>query len=684
MAKDKSSAKDRYLNSIRNIGIIAHIDAGKTTLTERMLYYSHKIHRIGEVHEGTATMDYMPEEQERGITITSACTSCNWEDRQINIIDTPGHVDFTIEVERSLRVLDGAVGVFCAVGGVEPQSETVWRQSEHYKVPKLAFINKMDRLGADFQAVLSDMREKINAHPLVLQVPDGEGEDFGGVIDLLQMQFLYFDSESKGREFEYKDLDETTYEKAKQWRELLLENLSELDDSILEKYLNGEILPREALKASIREATINLQGVPVFVGSALKNTGVQPLMDGICEYLPSPREVHQIEGVDPQTKDTKSYPVSSSAPLSALVFKVSMENGRILTLMRIYSGTIRARESIYNVTQGQEQRVARLFTLHAGQKEGLDEARAGEIVGAAGLKNARTGDTFSDSEKQILLEQISEYKPVMSLALEPRNAPEEEKLLEELYKILQEDPTLSLYRDEDTEQIILSGMGELHLEVVLQRLRREHKIEFRAGKPQVVYQETVGSTGRAGVEFNRELGEKWHYGYVELSVEPVYQGKENRIVPEIDIQTWPKEWIDAVYQGVEDGLYSGVLNGYPVYGVLVRILDLVQSPEHSSEVGYHMAAGAALKEAMSKASPLLIEPIMYVEIYTPSEFVGDVVSLLGTVGGKIDNMFDKGGGKVVQTLSPLRKLFGFSTELRSATQGRGSFIMKFEKFDVLN
>ena len=683
MSKQKGTGKDKYLNSLRNIGIIAHIDAGKTTLTERILYYSKKIHRLGEVHEGTATMDYMPEEQQRGITITSACTSCNWKERQINIIDTPGHVDFTIEVERALRVLDGAVGVFCAVGGVEPQSETVWRQSEYYGVPKLAFINKMDRMGADFQAVLADMREKISSNPLVLQIPDGEGEDFAGVIDLLQMKYLHFDPDTKGMEVDYQPLAQDKHDYAISWRELLLENLSELDDAIMEQYLSGEDFGEEELKAAIRDVTLNLRGVPVFVGSALKNVGVQPIMDGICDYLPSPREVQQIEGVDPESREKKSFPVSASAPLSALVFKVQMESGRILTLMRIYSGSIQARESIYNVTQGQEQRVARLFTLHAGQKERLDTARAGEIVGAAGLKNARTGDTFCDIDDQIVLEQISEYKPVMSLALEPRNASEEEKLLEELNKILQEDPTLSLYRDEDTEQIILSGMGELHLEVVLHRLQRENKIEFRAGKPQVVYQETVGDVGRAFEEFNRELGERWQYGYVELSVEPFDRDKESRIVPEMDTGNWPSEWVDAVYQGIEDGLQSGVLKGYPVYGVLVRILDLRQSLEHSSAIGYHMAAGAALKSAMSKASPLLMEPIMNVEIYTPQDFVGDVVSLVGTVGGKIENMFDKGGGKVVQTLSPLRRLFGFSTELRSATQGRGAFIMKFEKFDVL-
>jgi elongation factor G len=679
----KRSGRDKYLDVIRNIGIIAHIDAGKTTLTERMLYYAKKIHRLGEVHEGTATMDYMPEEQERGITITSACTTCHWRDEQINIIDTPGHVDFTIEVERSLRVLDGAVGVFCAVGGVEPQSETVWRQSEHYHVPKLAFINKLDRIGADFPGVVREIREKLGANPLVLEIPEGSESGFRGVIDLVNMEFLQFDPQSRGAEVSSSELSDGQRQRAEPWRDELVEKLAELDETLLEKYVGGQTITPEEMRGVIRRATLGLQGVPVFAGSALKNIGVQPLLDGICSYLPSPLEVAQAQGIDPQTKKKKSFPVSSDAPLSALVFKVSVESGRLLTLMRIYSGRIAAGEQAYNATQGVMQRVARLFTLHADRKERLDEAGAGQIVAAAGLKQSRTGDTFCRKEDPIILEQISKYQPVISLALEPRNSEEEEKLLEALNKMLQEDPTLSLQRDEDTEQIILSGMGELHLDIVQERLRREHKVDLRSGRPQVVYRETVGGSARAEEEFDRELGDVRHYGRVALLVEPVARDRENQIIFDFDVSQWPREWIDSVYDGVESGLQSGVLRGYPVQGVRVRIQAMHRNPEASSDAGYHMAATGALKKAMDAATPLLMEPVMRVEVFVPEDFVGDVVSLVGTKGGRIENMFDRGGGKVVQALAPLRMLFGFSTELRSATQGRGNFMMKFDRFDVL-
>ncbi len=680
---DKSKKKDKYLNNIRNIGVIAHIDAGKTTLTERMLYYAKKIRRLGEVHEGTATMDYMPEEQERGITITSACTSCVWKDKQINIIDTPGHVDFTIEVERSLRVLDGAVGVFCAVGGVEPQSETVWRQSEHYNVPKLAFINKLDRLGADFKFVVQEMRDKLHVQPLILQIPYGQGSDFAGVIDLLEQEYLQFDPETKGETIERLPLNERQQNLASKWRENLIETLAELDEVLLEKYIAEEELGVELLKQAIRRATLSLKGVPIYAGSALKNIGVQPIIDGICEFLPSPLDVAQVQGIDPNNKKEKSFAVDTQAPLSALIFKITMESGRILALIRIYSGMIRSGEKVYNATQDQMQRIARLFTLHAGHKERLDQAKAGQIVAAAGLKQARTGDTLCREENKIILEQISAYEPVISLAIEPRNASEEEKLLQAMAKILQEDPTLAVHRDEDTEQIIVSGMGELHLEVVMKRLRREYKIDMRTGKPQVVYRETLGESSKAEYTFEKELAENIHHGQVTLQVEAIDRSSENQIVFEIDTLQWPENWINAVYQGVSDGLQSGVLKGYPVQGVRVRILDMKQLPDNSSEVGYHMASGGALKRAMSEAKPLLMEPIMNIEIYVPEEFVGDVVSLLGSKGGKIENMFDRGGGKVVQAVAPLSQLFGFSTDLRSATQGRGNFMIKFDRFDVL-
>ncbi len=674
---------DKYLNYIRNIGIIAHIDAGKTTLTERILYYTKRIHRMGEVHEGTATMDYMPEEQERGITITSACTSCRWGNKQINIIDTPGHVDFIIEVERSLRVLDGAVGVFCAVGGVEPQSETVWKQSQRYGVPKIAFINKMDRIGANFERVLDEMREKLGANPIPLFIPEGEGPEFCGIIDLLKMKFLWFDPETEGEGIVERDLTPSQRDRAELWREKLIEGVAEIDESVLERYLAEENIELPEIKALIKRGTIELKITPVLVGSALKKIGVQPVLDAICEYLPSPLEVAQIEGMDPDSKEKKSFPVSSMAPLSALVFKITMETGRLMALLRVYSGTLSSGDSVYNSTQEREHRVARLFTLHADRKERIKEARAGEIVGAAGLKGVKTGDTLCLKENKIILERISDYKPVISIAIEPKSSAEEDRLITAIEKVLQEDPTLFMERDQDTGQILLSGMGELHLDVIQERLKREYGVEFRAGKPQVVYRETIARDAVASDEFSRELGEQMHYGFVELKVEPLGRQEENRITFEMDHSSWPRGIVDSIYTSIKDALQSGVLKGAPLQGVRVAVLNLGEMREDSTEVGYHMAAAGALKKALEKASPLLMEPIMFLEIYVPEEFVGDVISLIGSKGGKIENMFERGTDKVIYALAPLRKLFGFSTDIRSATQGRANFMMRFERFDVL-
>lgn len=680
----KSNAPSaKVLGNLRNIGIIAHIDAGKTTLTERILYYSGKIHRIGEVHEGTATMDYMPEEQERGITITSAVTSCQWDPCMINIIDTPGHVDFTIEVERSLRVLDGAVGVFCGVSGVEPQSETVWRQSESYSVPKLAFVNKMDRLGADFDAVLDSMVQKLGTNPLAIQYPDGAGQDFAGVYDLVSMQRLEFDQDTKGVNFSSRDLTEDEVDRLSPWREKLIEVAADEDEEILELYLSGEDVPASQIRAALRKATLARKIVPVLVGSALKNIGVQPVLTAVCDYLPSPLEVPVAEGVNPKDKTKQSFEVSHKEPLSALVFKVTLDSGRKLAMMRMYSGKISAGDTVYNVTQDQPERVARLFRLHAGRKEKIESAYAGDMVAAAGMKFARTGDTLATKEAPILLEQITDYKPVISLAIEPRNSEEGDKLDEVLDKYLLEDPTLELKRDEDTGQIVLSGMGELHLEVIQERLKREYKLEPRVGKPQVVYQETVTGKGKGTGEFNRELGEVVHYGAVDLAVEPMGRDKGQQISMEVDIAEWPAAWLEAVEDGISDSLQSGVIRGYPVQDVRVRVLGMKRRDGESSPVGYRMAAAMALKEALEQATPRLMEPIMWVEISVPEDFVGDVVGLLGSKGAKIENMIDRNGQKVVQGLAPLGKLFGFSTDLRSATQGRAGFVMKFSRFDVL-
>ena len=678
-----SKKADAALARIRNVGTIAHIDAGKTTWTERALFEAHRIHRIGEVHEGTATMDYMPEEQERGITITSACTSVSWRDLRINIIDTPGHVDFTMEVERSLRVLDGALGVFCAVHGVEPQSETVWRQSERYHVPKIAYVNKMDRPGADFEAVLRELGDKLGARPLPLQIPEGQGSEFAGILDLLRLRFLRPGSaDRQGERTEEVDLSLDQRERALAWRERLIEALAEEDEALLERYLAEEAIPAEDLVRAIREQTLHLRGVPVLLGSALKNIGVRPVLDAICDFLPSPLEVPRIQGVHPESKEPVSFPVSTQAPLSALVFKISLEGGRLLALMRIYSGTIRAGDMVCNPGKEVTRRVSRLFSLHAGRKERLDRAGAGEIVAAAGLKEAGTGDTLCSEEHPILLERIEEYRPVMSLALEPRNAPEEEKLLQALDKLVLEDPTLFTERDEDTEQIILSGMGELHLEVVLHRLRREFGADFRAGRPRVVRRETVLQKASAEETVSRELGGVLHEGRVALQVEPVERERASEVRFELREESGLEPWGDEVERALRDGLQSGVLQGAPVQGVLVRVVHLGPPGDAASEAGYHMAAAGALKKALQAARPMLMEPVMSLEVVVPEDFVGEVVTLLGAKGGKVESMENSAEGKVVHSLAPLSRLFGFSTELRSATQGRGTFSMHFHRFDV--
>jgi elongation factor G len=678
----KPAIPKNYIESLRNIGIIAHIDAGKTTLTERILFYSGRIHRMGEVHEGTATMDFMPEEQERGITITSACTTCRWKDKTVNLIDTPGHVDFTIEVERSLRVLDGAVGVFCAVGGVEPQSETVWRQSERYKVPKLAFVNKMDRLGADFGRVVEDMKSKLGAVVLPLVIPVGEGQDFAGCIDLVGMERLDFDPATQGESVTRSPLTDGDAALAAPWRERFLDTLAENDEAILDRYLGGEDLPVADLKAAIRRATIALKVVPVFTGSALRNAGVQPLLDGVCDYLPGPREVACQTALDPATGKGLCLAPAADAPLCALAFKVSMETGRKLVFLRVYSGVLEEGAEVATVTQGQTERVARLFRMHAGRKEKEERAPAGDIVAVAGLRFARTGDTLCDPARPLVLENISAYRPVISLALEPKSAAEADKLTEVLEKFLMEDPTLAVERDKDTDQLILSGMGELHLEVVLERMRREYGVDPRSGRPQVVYMETVSRTGAADGVFDRELGEVRHFGQVTVSVSPLPRDAGREVVLEMDREGWPQAWLDSVAQGLEDGLQSGVVKGYPVQDVRVAVTAMLRGPD-ASPVGYHMAAAAALKAALAAAGPQLLEPLMWVEVVAPGEFVGDVIGLLGAKGAKVDNMFDQAGQKLVRALAPLRQLFGFSTDLRSATQGRAGLSMKFARFDLL-
>ena len=676
------------LERLRNIGIIAHIDAGKTTLSERMLFYTDKIHRMGEVHDGNATMDYLPEEQERGITINSACTSCVWRGHVVNLIDTPGHVDFTIEVERSLRVLDGAVGVFCAVAGVEPQSETVWRQSEHFAVPKLAFINKMDRSGAHFSAVVEELRTRLGATPLPLHIPLGEGEDFTGVIDLIAMESLHFDAASQGSVIIRAPLAPALRKEVGVARERSLEILAEADEFFLEAYLGG-VYTEEDIHAALRRACIARLVTPVFCGSALRNSGVQPVLDAVCRYLPSPLDLPPVQG---QAEDGADAPIAPDpvAPLSALVFKVLMEQGRKLALLRLYAGTLREGEVCRNLSRKTDDRVHRIYRLHADRRAQIAEAHAGDIVAVVGLRSAQTGETYGSRERPLLLEPIAVYQPVITFAMEPRNADEGKTLDEALERFVAEDPTLSVSVDEASGHRYVSGMGELHLDVLQERIRREYGIAPRAGNPQVVLRETIRKTANAQAEFDRALGKERHYGNVSVCVRPRVRGSGNHIFfgsfLRAPSRVWPKVWsknlLDATRQGVADALQSGALTAYPVQDVEVEITGLVGYEGASSPPGHHMAAGQALRDALSAASPVALEPIMAVEISVPETYLGPALSLFGSCGGKVEELFERAGQKIMQGLAPMRQLFGFSTLLRSATQGRAGLVMKFDKFDV--
>lgn len=675
------------LAQLRNIGIIAHIDAGKTTLTERMLFYTRKIHRMGEVHDGTATMDYLPEEQERGITIASACTTCQWNDHVINIIDTPGHVDFTIEVERSLRVLDGAVGVFCAVGGVEPQSETVWRQSEEFGVPKLAFINKMDRPGADYEGVLEALRARLGVTPLPLNIPVGQGEEFSGVIDLIARERLMFDAEDQGQSILRTPLSETEAALATPWREKMLETLAEADEAFLDAYLGGEYGDAD-IRAALRRATVARRVTPVLCGSALRNAGIQPVLDAVCDCLPSPADVPPATGLD---EDGGEHLVQSAAdgPLSALVFKVLMDGGRKVAFLRLYAGTIKEGEACRNLSRKADDRVSRIYRMHADRREQIPSASAGDIVAVVGLRSAHTGETYGDRSRPLLLEAIEAYQPVITLALEPRNADEGKTLDEALARFTTEDPTLTVELDEGSGHRMVSGMGELHLDVLLERIRREYGIAPRAGRPQVVRRETIRREADAEAEFDRELGKEQHYGCVALHAAPRSRGAGNAVRlgdfyptdPREAARLWPKAWVDAAVQGVTDALQSGAITGYPLQDVDVTITGLKRRDNTSSAPGYHMAAGAALRRALADADPVALEPVMAVEIVVPEAHLGAAISLFGACGGKVENLLDRAGQKVMQGLAPLRQMFGFSTSLRSATQGRAGLVMKFEKFD---
>ena len=669
------------IQDIRNIGIIAHIDAGKTTVTERILYYTGRSHKLGEVHDGEAVMDWMPDEQERGITITSAVTTCPWKGKDIHIIDTPGHVDFTIEVERSLRVLDGAVGVFCAVGGVEPQSETVWRQADKYRVPKLAFVNKLDRIGADFFNTVEMMKKRLKANPLLLQLPYGTQENLVGIIDLIRMKAVVWDDDSLGATFQDEEIPEDYLEEARRYREMLLETVAEVDDELMEAYLAEKPIDSDTLSAAIRKATIGLKLVPVLCGSALKNKGIQPLLDAIVAFLPSPADLPPMQGIHPDTGETIACPPADNKPLAALIFKVALMEGRKMTFVRVYSGRLEAGKEVYNPIRKKKEKLSRLLRMHANKRERLDVAGAGSIVGVVGLKDGSTGETLCSADNPVLLENIEIYEPVISVAVEPKTHSDIEKLKDVLAKFTDEDPTLRVQEDEETGQMILSGMGELHLEVIISRMRREFNTQVSVGKPQVVYRETIAQTAQGASVFDKEVAGQRHYGEVHLTLTPLPRGTGNRFVSNIDDAVIPADYIPAVEKGVMESLESGTVMGYPVVDVEAKLVGGGYKESQGSELAYKVSAAMASKEALVAGKGYLLDPFMKVEIYVPEEFMGDVIGDLNARSGKVESIEPKVGVQEIRAIVPLSRMFGYSTILRSATQGRGTFTMHFSHFD---
>lgn len=676
-------AERKRLQRTRNIGIIAHIDAGKTTVTERILYYTGKSHKMGEVHDGEAVMDWMEQEQERGITITSAVTACLWRDHELHLIDTPGHVDFTIEVERSLRVLDGAIGVFCAVGGVEPQSETVWHQADKYRIPKIAFVNKMDRLGADFAGTVRQMREKLGARPVVLQLPLGIETEFAGVIDLVRMEAVHWDDRTLGVLYESSEIPSGYRDEARAGRERLLEALAEFDDGIMERYLSDLPLGPEDLLPVIRQATLELKAVPVLCGSALRNKGIQLLLDAIVDFLPSPLDVPPVVGYHPKIGDEETRKSSDSEPFAGLAFKIQMDQGRKLTYVRVYSGTVRTGSDVFNTNKGETEKVGRIFQMHANKRERRSEASAGEIVALVGLKRTTTGDTVCDPEYPILLERMEFFEPVISIAMEPRTRADEERTAQALEKLAEEDPTFRHHQDPDTGQTIVSGMGELHLEILVDRLLREYSVQVNVGKPQVVYRETITKAVEAEGMFDREIAGAHHYGRVELHLEPRARGKGNLFRDLVRDGSIGPAFMAAVEQGVMEGLESGVVAGYPVVDVEVAAIGGTFREQSASELAFKVAASTALQEGLRQGEPQLLEPIMAVEVIVPEEFTGEVINDLNMRKGKIEGIFTKRAVKIVRATVPLSHMFGYSTALRSASQGRATFTMQFSHYDNL-
>ncbi len=679
----------------RNIGIMAHIDAGKTTVTERVLFYTGRSHRMGEVHDGAATMDWMEQEQERGITIQSAATHCIWKDHRINIIDTPGHVDFTVEVERSLRVLDGAIGVFCSVGAVQPQSETVWRQANKYKVPRMAFVNKMDRTGADFYNVVEQMREKLSANPIPVQIPIGAEENFKGVVDLINMQGIIWDDESLGAKYDVVEIPEELREKASEYRKLMLENIADHDDALMEKYLMEEEISEEEINNAIRMATIALDITPVLCGTALKNKGVQILLDKVIEYLPSPLEVEAVNGVDPKDEETKmKREPDVNAPFSALAFKIMTDPyvGK-LTFFRVYSGTLEKGSYILNSTTGDKERVGRILEMHANDKKDIDVVRAGDIAAAVGVKKVNTGDTFCDLDSPILLEKITFPEPVIKLAVEPKSKADAEKLTTGLVKLAEEDPTFMVQTDEETGQTTIAGMGELHLEIIVDRLKREFKVEANVGQPQVSYRETISAPITHREVYKKQTGGRGKFADMEFEIGPLEHFEEYadddkkvtisegfKFVNEIVGGNIPREYIPSVEKGFREALKGGIQANYPVQNVGVRLFDGSYHDVDSDAFSFELCAKIAFRQSAKKAKPKLLEPIMKVEVITPEEHMGDVIGDLNGRRGIILKMDNQNDGAVVKANVPLSEMFGYSTELRSLTQGRASYSMEFSEY----
>ncbi len=675
-------ARKTPINKVRNIGIAAHIDAGKTTTTERILFYTGMSHKIGEVHDGAATMDWMEQEKERGITITSAATTCFWNEHQINIIDTPGHVDFTIEVERSMRVLDGAVAVFCAVGGVQPQSETVWRQANRYKVPRMVFVNKMDRVGADFYEVERQIKERLKANPVPVQIPIGAEDNFKGVIDLVQMKALVWEDEAAmGSKYEVQEIPAELADKAAEYREKMIEAISETTDELLEKYLGGEELTEKEIKDALKAGCLAMDIVPMLCGTAFKNKGVQPLLDAVVDYMPAPTEVAAIKG---EYEDGSETTVESTddGPFAALAFKIMTDPfvGQ-LAFIRVYRGILESGSYVYNTTKGKKERVGRLLKMHSNKREEIKELYAGEIGAVVGLKDTLTGDTLASEKDKVILERMDFPDPVISVAVEPKTKADQEKMGIALQKLAQEDPSFRVETDEESGQTIISGMGELHLEILVDRMLREFKVDAEVGQPQVAYRETIKKSVEQEYKYAKQSGGRGQYGHVFIRLEPLEPGEGYEFVNDIKGGAIPREFIPAVDKGLQEAMQGGVLAGYPVEDVKVTLYDGSYHDVDSSEMAFKLAASMAFKEGARKADAIILEPMMKVEVETPEEFMGDVIGDLNRRRGQVSSMDDRGGNKIVNAFCPLSEMFGYSTDLRSQTQGRASYSMEFDHYE---